>query len=84
MISPRDLPGQVSGVRAGESLCPEELLSAHRPFKDIVAEMEKTFLLRAIEEHGSIQKVAKLFQIDRSTIFRKIQRRPSVPSVPKT
>jgi transcriptional regulator of acetoin/glycerol metabolism len=35
--------------------------------------MERDFLLKAIEEHGSVQKVAELFQINRSTIFRKIR-----------
>ncbi|MDR2744762.1 MAG: sigma 54-interacting transcriptional regulator [Desulfovibrio sp.] len=85
MISPRDLPFQISGVKPGEGLCPEEMLSVNRPFKDIMAEMERNFLLRAIEEHGSVQKVAKLFQIDRSTIFRKVQRQGlSARTVPKT
>ncbi|MDR1659487.1 MAG: sigma 54-interacting transcriptional regulator [Desulfovibrio sp.] len=74
LISPRDLPAQISGIKPGESICPEEMLSVHRPLKDITAEMERNFLLRAIEEHGSVQKVAKLFQVDRSTIFRKMQR----------
>jgi PAS domain S-box-containing protein len=74
MISPRDLPAQISGIKPGEGICPEEMLSVKRPFKDIMAEMERNFLLRAIEEHGSVQNVAKLFQIDRSTVFRKIQR----------
>jgi transcriptional regulator with PAS, ATPase and Fis domain len=74
MISPRDLPLQISGMDAGESFCVDEMLSARRPYKGIMAEMERNFLLRAIEEHGSVQKVAKLFQINRSTIFRKLQR----------
>lgn len=38
-----------------------------------MAEMERDFLLKAIEAHGSVQKVAELFQVNRSTIFRKLQ-----------
>lgn len=51
----------------------EEILAARRPLKEIMAEMERDFLLKAIEAHGSVQKVAELFQVNRSTIFRKLQ-----------
>ena len=38
-----------------------------------MAEKERDFLLKAIEVHGSVQRVAELFQINRSTVFRKLQ-----------
>ncbi|MDE7065800.1 MAG: sigma 54-interacting transcriptional regulator [Desulfovibrionaceae bacterium] len=73
MISPRDLPVQISGVNPGDSCYTDEILSVRRPLKDIMAEVERDFLLKAIEVHGSVQKVAELFRINRSTVFRKIQ-----------
>ncbi|MDR3362952.1 MAG: sigma 54-interacting transcriptional regulator [Desulfovibrio sp.] len=72
LISPRDLPPQITGVVTDRTERAADIQI--RPFKEIVAEMERDFLLRAIEEHGSVQKVAELFQINRSTIFRKIRR----------
>ena len=73
LISPRDLPAQISGVNRDISSYSEEILAARRPLKEIMAEMERDFLLKAIEAHGSVQKVAELFQVNRSTIFRKLQ-----------
>ena len=73
LISPRDLPPHISGASAGESCYNDDILTAHRPLRDIMAEIERNFLLRAIEMHGSVQKVADIFQINRSTVFRKIQ-----------
>lgn len=71
LISPADLPSQVSG-RAAVS-CPEDVYSGSRSLKEIMAEKEKEFLERAIEVHGSVQKVAELFKINRCTIFRKLR-----------
>ena len=73
LISPRDLPAQISGVSNDASRYSEEVLSARRPLREIMAEMERDFLLKAIEVHGSVQRVAELFQVNRSTIFRKLQ-----------
>jgi len=73
LISPRDLPAQVAGSMSEMGVAPEEIVSARRPFREIMAEVECDFLLRAIEVHGSVRRVAELFQIDRSTVFRKLQ-----------
>ena len=73
LISPRDLPAQVAGSLGEMGVAPEEIVSARRPFREIMAEVECDFLLRAIEVHGSVRRVAELFQIDRSTVFRTIQ-----------
>ncbi|MBO6171624.1 MAG: sigma 54-interacting transcriptional regulator [Desulfovibrio sp.] len=73
LISPRDLPAQISGARHDASPYSEEILNAGRPLREIMAEVERNFLLRAIETHGSVQRVAELFHINRSTIFRKLQ-----------
>lgn len=71
LISPADLPSQISG----RSVMPysEDLYTASRPLRDIMAEKERGFLLRAIEGHGSVQKVAELFKLNRSIIFRKLR-----------
>ena len=73
LISPRDLPPQISGSIRESSCYSEDILAARRPLRDIMAEMERDFLLKAIEVHGSVQRVAELFQINRSTVFRKLQ-----------
>ncbi len=78
LISPRDLPAQISGADRDVSLYDEEIFAARRPLKEIMAEMERDFLLKAVQVHGSVQKVADFFHVNRSTIFRKLQaRRPA-------
>lgn len=74
LISPRDLPAHVMGEDSRTHSCADAVLSGGRPLKQIIGEMERDFLRQAIALHGSVQKVAQLFQVDRSTIFRKIQR----------
>ncbi|MBQ7618456.1 MAG: sigma-54-dependent Fis family transcriptional regulator, partial [Desulfovibrio sp.] len=73
LISPNDLPAQISGLTHEAQGYSEDILMAKRPLKEIVAEMERDFLVKAIEVHGSVQKVAELFDVNRSTIFRKLQ-----------
>ncbi len=73
LITPRDLPAQITGVTHDTSRYSEDVLVARRPLREIMAEMERDFLLKAIEVHGSVQRVAELFQVNRSTIFRKLQ-----------
>ena len=72
MLSPRDLPSAISGLRDEQGEPLDAVLMRARPLKDIMAGMEREFLRRAIEVHGSIRKVAEMFQVNRSTIFRKL------------
>lgn len=72
-ISPRDLPPHISGSH--DTVYSEDIMTGQRPLRDIVADLERDFLLKALEVHGSVQKVATLFQVNRSTVFRKIQGR---------
>ncbi|MDO5674257.1 MAG: sigma 54-interacting transcriptional regulator [bacterium] len=76
LISLHDLPSQVAGQPSNGAPCIpyDDVLQGGRPLKLIVADMECDFLKQAIELHGSVQKVAELFHINRSTIFRKLQR----------
>lgn len=78
-IARRDLPPQLVGEESGMPFNKEDLNGGRR-FHDIMAELERDFLLRAIKFHGSVPKVAKLFKIDRSTIFRKIRKPDTPPS----
>lgn len=70
-ITPADLPATIAPQPASH---PEELFRQGRSLKEIMAEMESDFLRRALEIHGSVQKVAEMFKIDRTTIFRKLKR----------
>ena len=73
-ISPMDLPAQISGHRGAQpKRIVDEMYTGRRSLREIMAEIEADFLLRAIEMYGSVQKVAELFKVDRSTIFRKIK-----------
>ncbi len=42
--------------------------------KEIMADIEREILQGALKVHGSISKVAEVFKIDRSTIFRKLKK----------
>lgn len=72
LIAPSDLPSAVS--RRDERRDEEELFAIGKPLKEIMAEKEAEFLVRALEIHGSVSKVAELFRVDRTTIFRKLKR----------
>lgn len=73
-IAPRDLPAHIFNENACDQSYSDEILTGGRPLKRIMADIERNFLQQAIELHGSVHKVSELFQIDRSTIFRKIQK----------
>lgn len=72
-ISRRELPPQITGNKQGMTFSSDDIHGGRR-FHDIMAEVERDFLLKAIRYHGSVPKVAKLFKIDRSTIFRKLRK----------
>ena len=47
--------------------------AAGKPLKDIMAEIERGLIQDAVDVHGSVTAVAKLFGVNRATIFRKLQ-----------
>lgn len=55
-------------AEAGRLALPSESL----PLKKLVGDMEATLLKEALSRFGSVNKVAEFFQINRSTIFRKL------------
>ena len=62
LIAPRDLPAGIGGARPGEARrFSEDILSGRASLKEIMAEMERDFLRKAIEAYGSVQAVAELF-----------------------
>jgi PAS domain S-box-containing protein len=76
MICLHDLPRQVlgstpAGEHDGHGASPVSL-------KAIVASLERDILEKALKTHGSVNKVAELFQVDRTTIFRKLKNSPSI------
>ncbi|MEG2172394.1 MAG: sigma 54-interacting transcriptional regulator [Desulfovibrionaceae bacterium] len=44
-----------------------------RSYKDIMKDLERMVISTAMHRYGSISEVAKHFQVDRSTIFRKVK-----------
>lgn len=72
-IAPLDLPVQITGKTNVSRQFACENFSGRRSLHDIMTEAEGDFLSRAIAMYGSVQKVAEMFQVDRSTIFRKIR-----------
>ena len=72
LICLRDLPRQVLGnTPVGEY---NERSTAPMPLKELVASLERDILEKAIRTYGSVSKVAELFQVDRTTIFRKLKK----------
>ncbi len=79
LISPHDLPVQIAGAHDNSIPLINTSIQHCRPLKEIMAEVECNILKQAIEMHGSVQRVAEMFQINRSTIFRKLQRVKTLP-----
>lgn len=71
-ITPADLPASIAPQAVPHC---EDMYGEGRSLKEIVGEMERDFLERALEVYGSVQKVSEIFKVDRTTIFRKLKRR---------
>jgi transcriptional regulator with PAS, ATPase and Fis domain len=82
MIRLQDLPRQVPGnTPAGEY---DDHSATPMPLKELVASLERDVLEKAIRTYGSVNKVAKLFQVDRTTIFRKLKNSPRLADTRET
>jgi len=79
LICLRDLPGQILGHMPVEKY--DGHSPAPMPLKEIMASLERDILEKAIRTYGSVSKVAGLFQVDRTTIFRKLKNTPSLAGV---
>lgn len=47
----------------------------NRPLADIMAELERQIIEEALQKHGSLNKVAEVLGVNRSTLFRKLHRK---------
>ena len=76
-IQPVDLPESLRSCscRPGEKYLMELCRNEQRKsLKSIMAKIENNILRNAMRVHGSINDVAELFQVDRTTISRKLKR----------
>ncbi|MHC1728136.1 MAG: sigma-54 interaction domain-containing protein [Syntrophobacteraceae bacterium] len=64
-IEPADLP---------PGLLPSPAEETDKSLNAILCSMEKELLRKALDAHGSIAEVARHFQVDRTTIFRKLKK----------
>ena len=73
-ISCGDLPPQMGEACPPDSPYDTPDLEESRPLQDIMADIERDILGKALRKYGSVCKVARFFQTSRSTIFRKLRR----------
>ena len=76
LICLRDLPRQILGDMPIEEY--DDHSAAPMPLKELVASLERDILEKAIRTYGSVSKVAELFRVDRTTIFRKLKNTPGL------
>lgn len=77
-LTTRDLPSHITTPEENHTADLNSLLShvdIKKPLNEIIAEIEEHIISRGIEEHGSIHNAAKVFQVNRSTLFRKLNRK---------
>lgn len=75
VIRAADLPFPTSTVKTA-STAPAtgtQFTLDGRSYKEIMKELENNVLCAAMKQYGNITEVAKHFQVDRSTIFRKVK-----------
>lgn len=75
-IEPFDLPRLKPPKEVGRNHVKSafaDKLQPNRSLKSIMADIEYEILQQALEEQGSMSKVAKLFQLDRTTVSRKLR-----------
>ena len=82
VLEPHDLSARFHGDYAEAAPAPPQpactsgpsLPEEPMPLKDVMADIERDLLLRAVAHYGSYSKAAEMFQINRSTLFRKLHR----------
>lgn len=76
VIEPFDLPRLIPTKQIGRDRVKSvfsDKLYADKSLKSIMADIEYDILHQALEDQGSMTKVAKLFQVDRTTVSRKLR-----------
>jgi len=71
-----DLPQNILAQEENNSIMfrPLAVNLGNRSLEEIMNDIEKELLRKAIEVHGTISEVAKNFKVDRTTIFRKLKK----------
>lgn len=60
-------------VHSVETILPD--LETAKPLSEIMADLEKQIIEKALQKCGSVNKVASIFGVNRSTLFRKLHRK---------
>ncbi|MDL2307697.1 sigma 54-interacting transcriptional regulator [Desulfovibrio sp. OttesenSCG-928-C06] len=60
-------------VHSVETILPD--LETARPLSEIMADLEKQIIEKALQKYGSVNKVSAIFGVNRSTLFRKLHRK---------
>jgi len=78
LIHPEDLPramlSKTNPAKNGNGSNFQLEKYENKNLKEIMAEMEKELLINAFDKYGSIPKVAEAFDVNRTTIFRKMKK----------
>ena len=78
MIQVEDLPASMVAKSTVETTCRTVNIGlddfSGKSFKEIVTEFETHILKNAVHVYGSIPKAAKALDVNRSTVFRKLQK----------
>lgn len=73
IIQAADLPFAHAPLRGEAPSSLRDMDLAGRTLKDIMRELEDNVIRAGLKHYGSIGEAAKHFQVDRSTIFRKVK-----------
>lgn len=67
-----DLPGYLLINQDGIQTDPMNI--GEKSLNEIISQFEKSVLENALNKHGKVSSLAKMFQVDHSTIFRKLKK----------
>ncbi len=76
-IAPHDFPSYMQLKKNNEPSLEISLLGKNYQegsLKEIIANVERELLQKALDEHGSLSKVAKIYKLDRTTVARKLNK----------
>jgi transcriptional regulator with PAS, ATPase and Fis domain len=76
ILTEADLPQNMLAQEENNSIIfrPWTVNPGNRSLDEIMSDIEKELLRKAIEVHGAISEVAKMFKVDRTTIYRKLKK----------
>jgi PAS domain S-box-containing protein len=76
ILTEADLPHNMLAMEESNSIIlrPWTVNPRNRSLDEIMNDIEKEILRKAIEVHGAISEVAKIFKVDRTTIYRKLKK----------